>query len=262
VSGSFAAKYGATAVVAGASEGLGAAFAHAIAKRGVRLLLIARRADALAVVASEVEKQHGVSVRTLTLDLASDTMADSIARATADLEIGLGVYNAAYSFIAPLIERPIEDALRVVDVNCRGPLRFVHALAPAMVERKRGGFVLMSSLAGFQGGPRLATYAASKAFTIVLAESLWYELGAHGVDVLAACPGAVRTPSYLKTTDKEAPGTLDASDVAERALDALGSGPTFVPGATNKLARFLLGRVLSRAGAVGMMAKNTATLRG
>ena len=74
-------------------------------------------------------------------------------------------------------------------------------------------------------------------------------------------PGAIRTPNYLKTTDKEAPGTLDAApDVAERTLDALGSGPTLVPGAVNKMARFFLGRMLSRAAAVGTMAKNTADL--
>ncbi len=257
----FAARYGTHAVVAGASEGLGAAFAHAIASRGVGLVLVARRADALAAVADDISKAHEVDVRVVVCDLADASFTDAIAGVTKDIEIGLGIYNAAYSFIAPLLERPLEDALRVVDVNCRGPLRFVHALAPAMVERKRGGIVLMSSLAGFQGGPRLATYAASKAFNIVLGESLWSELSPKGVDVLVACPGAVRTPNYLKTTSKEAPGTLDALDVAARTLDALGSGPTFVPGAVNKLARFFLGRLLSRGAAVGVMAKNTSDLQ-
>lgn len=257
----FASRYGAWAVVAGASEGLGAAFAEAIAARGVNLVLLARRAAALAEIAGAVKKAHpSVDVRTVACDLADASFTDAIADATRDVEVGLGVYNAAYSFIAPLLERPLEDALRVVDVNVRGPLRFVHALGPAMVARKRGGLVLMSSLAGFQGNPRLATYAASKAFNVVLGESLWAELRPHGVDVLVSCAGAIRTPNYLKTTEKEAPGTLAPLDVATRTLGALRSGPTFVPGAMNKMARFFLGRVLPRSTAVGIMESNTRDL--
>ncbi len=256
----FAQRYGPWAVVAGASEGLGAAFADAIASRGVNVVLLARRKNALDDVAREVTKR-GVEARTVVCDLADASFVTAMKDATNDIEIGLGVYNAAYSFIAPLLERPIEDALRVVDVNVRGPLRFVHALAPAMITRGRGGVVLVSSLAGFQGNPRLAAYAASKAFNVVLGESLWAELRPRGVDVLVTCPGATRTPNYSKTTTNEAPGILDASEVASRTLGALRSGPTFVPGAVNKLARFFLGRVMTRGGAVGIMEKNTSDLR-
>ncbi|HSQ65840.1 MAG TPA: SDR family NAD(P)-dependent oxidoreductase, partial [Polyangiaceae bacterium] len=140
----FAEKYGPFAVVAGASEGLGAAFAHAIAARGVGVVLVARRAEALRAVADEVARDHQVEARTLACDLADASFSDALAEATRGLEIGLGFYNAAYSFIAPLLERPLDDALRVVDVNVRGPLRFAHALLPAMVERKRGGLVLLA----------------------------------------------------------------------------------------------------------------------
>jgi short-subunit dehydrogenase len=257
----FADKYGPWAVVAGASEGLGAAFAEAIAARGVGVVLLARREAALRAVADELAARHHVEARPVACDLEDAAFPDALAAATEGLTIGLGVYNAAYSFIAPIFERPLSDALRVVDVNVRGPLRFAHALVPPMIERGRGGLVLVASMAGFQGGPRLAPYAASKAFEIVLAESLWAELRPSGVDVLATCPGAVRTPSYLKTTSKEAPGTLDPLDVASRTLDALGSGPTYVPGAVNKMARFFLGRVLPRSTAVGIMQRNTADLR-
>ncbi len=260
MSDSFAARFGPFAIVAGASEGLGEAFAHAIAARGVSVVLVARRKDALESVARSIAEKHEVEARVVATDLATAGWSRVVAEHTRELDIGLGVYNAAYSFIAPLLERPLEDAMRVIDVNVRGPVELVHAIAPKMIEKKRGGVVLMSSLAGFQGGPRLAAYAASKAFNIVLAESLWAELAPHGVSVLASCPGAVRTPSYLKTTDKEAPGTLDALDVANRTLDALGGGPTFVPGAVNKLARFFLGRLLPRSTTVGIMQKNTANL--
>jgi hypothetical protein len=260
VKGDFRARYGRSAVVAGASEGLGAAFAEALAARGLDLVLLARRAAVLEALGAELTAKHGVAVRTLACDLAEPGFADALAEATRGLEVGLGVYNAAYSFVGPLLERPLEDALRVVEVNCAGPLRFVHALAPAMLARGRGGLVLMSSLAAFHGGPRLAAYAASKAFNLILAEGLWGELAPKGVDVLASCPGAIRTPGYLRRAASDAPGTLDPEVVATRTLDALGRGPTVVPGAVNRLATIVLGRLLPRASAVSIMGRSTADL--
>ena len=93
-------------------------------------MLLARRAELLDDVASRIRKERGVEVRTLALDLADPSFAERLAAGTEGLDVGLGVYNAAYSYIAPLLERPLDDTLRVIDVNVRGPVRFVHALAP------------------------------------------------------------------------------------------------------------------------------------
>jgi short-subunit dehydrogenase len=256
----FSARYGQWALVAGASEGLGAAFAESLAKRGCKLILIARRIAPLGELADRLYANYSTEVRTLALDLADGHWFETVRSLASELPIGLGVYNAACSTIGPLLERPLEDAQRVVEVNVQGPLRFAHALAPQMLARKRGGLVFMSSLAGFQGSPRLAAYAASKAFITVLGESLWGELKPQGVDVLVSAAGAIRTPGYLKTAKKDAPGTLDPSEVSERTLAALGKGPIVVPGGVNKLARVVLGRFLSRRGAVKMMARNTSDL--
>jgi hypothetical protein len=253
-------RYGRWAVVAGASEGLGAAFAEALAAHRVSLVLLARRAELLETLASTLRAAHGVEVRTVACDLADPSFAEGLSRATADVEVGVAVYNAAYSFVAPLFERPLSDALRVVDVNVRAPLVFLHTLVPPMIGRGRGAVVLMSSLAGFQGSPKLAAYAASKAFNTILGESLWAELRPKGVDVVVSCAGAIRTPGYAKALAKEAPGTLDASEVAERTLAALGHGPVVTPGATNKLASQLLRRLLSRRSAIGIMGKSVSGL--
>lgn len=260
MSSPFLTKYGTWAVVAGASEGLGAAFAYALAARGCHLLLLARRADVLTSLADAITGKHAVTVKTLPCDLADASFAEELTLAMDGIEVGLGVYNAAYSFAGPLLERPVEDALRVVRVNCQGPLRFAHALVPKMIARKRGGLVLMSSLAGFQGAPRIAAYAASKAFNISLGEGLAAELRPHGVDVVVSCPGAIRTPNYAKAAKKEAPGTLDAEVVAEVTLDALGRGALVIPGAVNKLAAFFMGTLIPRSAAVAIMGKNTADL--
>jgi short-subunit dehydrogenase len=257
---SFASRYGAWALVAGASEGLGAAFAEALAARGLNLVLLARRAELLGKLKERLQSEMGVEVRTEACDLAGPDLHGVIDAVTRGIEIGVGVYNAAHAPIGDLIERPLDDLVRVVDVNVRGPLVFARTLAPAMAGRGRGAIVLMSSMAGFQGSPRIATYAASKAFNTILGEGLWRELGPRGVDVLVSCAGAIRTPGYAKSATKDAPGTLDPAVVARRTLDALGHGPTVVPGAINRIARFVLGRLLSRRAAVALMASSTREL--
>jgi hypothetical protein len=258
MSASWKERYGPVAVVAGASEGLGAAFAWALAQRGLDLVLVARRGELLLALAADLKKAHAVSVTPLVADLGDASFPEKLSRATEGLEVGLGVYNAALSVTGPLLDRPLADALRVVDVNIAGPLRFVHTLAPAMRARRRGGLLLMSSVAGFQGAPQLAAYASSKAFNIVLGESLWGELHEHGVDVVVSCAGAIRTPGYAKATGSEAPGILDAKEVAERSVAGLGHGPLVVPGGVNKLAVFLMRRLMSTSGAVRMMQSNIA----
>jgi uncharacterized protein len=255
-------RYGPVAVVAGASEGLGAAFAEALAARGLDLVLLARREAVLCELAARLEGAHGVRVTTVACDLKESSFVPALTDAIAGKVVGLGVYNAGFSFMSPLLDRPLEDALQVVDVNVKGPLYFVHTLAPAMRRRGRGGLVLMSSIAGFHGAPSLAAYAASKAFNIVLGESLWAELRPSGVDVLVSCAGAIRTPNYARALAREAPGTLDARTVAEHTLDALGQGPLTVPGSVNRLARFVLGRMMPRASVVRLMERSTRSLRG
>jgi uncharacterized protein len=258
--GSFVSRYGRWAVVAGASEGLGAAFAEALGARGMNLVLLARRAELLAELKERLTVGKAIEIRTQPCDLARADLASLLEATTRDIEVGLGVYNAAYAPIGDLLDRSHDDLLRVIDVNVRGPLLFARSLAPAMVARRRGGIVLMSSMAGFQGSPRIATYAASKAFNTVLGEGLWSELAPHGVEVLVSCAGAIRTPGYKNSARGDAPGTLDPAVVAERTLGALGRGATVVPGAINRIARFVLGRVLPRRAAVALMAKSTRDL--
>lgn len=260
VTSAFAAKYGPWAIVAGASEGLGAAFAEELAARGLNLLLLARRGTALSAVADQIRAAHRVEVRAEPCDLSRPDLAAWLEQTTAKLDVGLAVYNAAHAPVGPFVERPVGDLLQVVDVNIRGPLVVARVLASRMAARHRGGLVLMSSLAGDQGAPRIATYAASKAFNTVLGEGLWHELKPLGVDVIVSVAGAIRTPGYARAAGGEAPGTLDAREVAARTLDALGSGPFAVPGAMNRFARALLGRLLPRRIAISIFANSTKDL--
>lgn len=243
------------AVVAGASEGLGAAWAEALARRGLHILAVGRRPEPLEQTAQRLAAKYGVDVRTLAADLAEPGFTDRLAAASSGLEIGTAVYNAAFSFTGPLLDHPPLHTQRLVDVNVRGPLALIHQLVPAMIDRRRGTLILMSSLAGNQGAPGLAAYAASKAFVTSLAESLHAELRPVGVDVLACVAGAVRTPGYAATVGHDAPGTLDPDQVVEAALARLGRTALVTPGSTNKLASFVMRRLLPRAAATAVMGR-------
>lgn len=255
----FARRYGKWALVAGASDGLGAAFAHALAERGLNVVLIARRESLLEELAAKLRRAHNVEVRAAALDLASADLRERLAQLCADIDIGLAIHNAAFAPVGAVLESELDELLKAVDVNVRAPLTLVHTLAPAMVARGRGGILLMSSLAGLQGSPRLATYAGTKAFNNIFGEALWHELRDAGVDVEVCCAGAIRTPGFAAASAKDAPGTLDAEVVAMRALDSLGQGPVLVPGMVNRAANLFLG-MLPRRWAVAIMAKNTKDL--
>jgi hypothetical protein len=260
----FVARYGPWALVGGASEGIGAAFADEIAARGLNVALIARRQAPLEHLANRLTKQFRVEVHPIQADLAAAESLHAIQTSLAEREVGLVVANAALSLLGPFLAQPLEAHLREIDLNCRAPLGLAHTFGARMIARRRGGILLMSSIAGFQGGPTLANYAATRAYTAILAEGLWAEFSHDGVDVLACCAGATATPG-LAGSDYQKPGlfappTMAPREVAREALDALGRGPTHVPGRANRLATQLLRRGLPRTLTIRMMERATRSL--
>jgi short-subunit dehydrogenase len=256
----FKSKYGPWALVAGASEGLGAAWAEALAQRGLNLVLIARRLEKLDDLTQYLRNKYPVEIKYQSVDL-SDFEQVKIFFSQLDIDLGLLIYNAAYAPIGYFENLSEESLGKIVDVNIRAPLLLSRLMLTKMAERRKGGIILMSSLAGTQGSPKIASYAASKAFNAILAEGIWNELKDRGIDVMACCPGAISTPGYKNAQGtREAPGTLPAKIVVEKTLKALGKGPIFIPGFTNKMARFFMGRVLPRKSAISIMQKNTKEL--
>lgn len=257
----FQERYGPVALVAGASMGLGAAYAHALAARGLDLVLVARHKDKLSETARDISSKYKVNVLPVSCDLASVGAVEEIKLATRDLEINFLVYNAAASFIGPFMNLSITEHTEVAQVNMLTPLNMVHAFAPKMLENKRGGLVLMSSLAGLQGSPYLSVYAASKAFNRILAESLWYEWKSKGVDIIACCAGATGTPGYFQTKPKSAgmfaPKVQSPEAVVEECLHKIGRTASFVSGRSNRFASFLMQHIFSRKMAIRMMGDTT-----
>ena len=256
----FVRRYGSWAVVAGASEGLGAAWAEALASRGLHLVLFARRSEVLEATAAAIRARHAVHIRAHVLDLASTGFATQLERLADELEVGFGVFNAAHAPRGQFLDLTLDDQLRSVDVNCRGPLTLAHVLGRRMAARGRGGLVLMSSLTAFQGSPFIATYGATKAFNLVLGEGLWFELQARGVDVLACAAGATRTPGFLRASPHGEPGMIEPAQAVEEALGGLGRSGVMIPGRFNRLASFLMRRILPRGTAVGILGNRTRNL--
>jgi short-subunit dehydrogenase len=260
----FRMHYGPWALIAGASHGLGAEYAKQIAARGVNVVIVARHADELAVLGQSIEQAYGVEVRTLVLDLAQAENVTTLIQQTADLEIGLLVYNAAFSAVGGFIDRPIGDHLRELAVNCRGPLVLSHVLGRAMCRRHHGGVLLMSSLSSAQGSALIANYAATKSYNLLLAEGLWDEMRTQGVDVLACCAGTMATPNYLasqpRPTRLNAIPPMSPRDVAAQALVALGQGPSTIPGRGNKFAAFFMRHLLPRRTAIEIMGRTMRSM--
>jgi len=253
--------HGPWAVVAGASEGIGAAFSRELARRGFKLVLLARRRAPLDALAAELNTEVVVH----TVDLGTDDALEEIRGVTDALDIGLLIYNAAFSPIGPFLDVPLAQRLKVIDVNCKAPVRLLDHFATRMVQRGSGGLLIMSSMSGFQGSALVATYAASKAFLMVLGESLWEELQPANVDVLVCVAGATLTPGFQDNTpaDRQSsafPMTADA--VATGALARIRKGPTWIPGAVNQAAHVLFGRLLPRATAVRFISGKTRELYG
>ena len=260
----FRSKYGPWALIAGASEGLGAAFTTQLAALGLHIAPVARRQALLEKLASDLAARHGVQTRPIALDLASPDAAATLLEQTRDLEIGLVVYNAALSPIGPFLDHDTSELSRALDLNCRTPLGIAHAFGRAMRPRGRGGILLVCSMSAYQGSPLLATYAATKAFELVLGEGLWDELQEHGLDVLAFCAGATRTPNYLasdaRPLSRFAPAVMEPEDVAAEALATLGKTPSAIAGRANRVGGFVMNRLLPRRLAVRLMGRTTRSM--
>jgi len=253
----FTQRYGPWALIAGASKGIGAAFAEELASRGVHLVLVARKRADLEKFAKAVSVRFGVTTVTVVQDLAASEAARRLMRELKRREIGLVVYNAALSFHGSFSDGTLDEQEELFTVNCRTPLALLRDAASRMTGRGRGGVILMSSLAGLQGGPFLSQYAASKAFLTALAEGLWYEYRPKGVHILACIAGATATPGFLETQLKRGMNRLVPVSrpraVAKAALAALGKKGSVVSGGWNKLGAFFMSRFLSRRARVRLM---------
>jgi hypothetical protein len=248
-------KSAATALITGASGGIGEALARRFAARGVHLVLVARSADKLEALAAHLRAEHGVQAWAMPCDLARPEAPAELAAALQDARrpIDILVNNAGVLAWGPFVEQPPERHIGMVGLNVAALTALTAHFLPPMVRRGRGHVLNVASVAAFQPVPRLATYAATKAYVLSLTEALAEELRGSGVTVTALCPGitatdmltsAQRADQGLSRLPAFVIGSADA--VAEQGVEACLAGEVIrVPGVLEQAAT-LAGRATPR----------------
>jgi hypothetical protein len=234
-----------TALVTGASSGIGEAIARELAARGHGVTLVARREERLRALADDLERLHGIRAEVATANLEDMAQVEALPGEVAErgLDVEILVNNAGFTTVGDVHENP-EAQLGMVRVNCEALVALTSAWLPGMVERGRGTVIQVASTASFQPIPVQAVYAATKAFVLSFSEAVSAELKGTGVTMTALCPGPVAT-EFLEAGGfkNESPGPSfiwsTPADVAKAAIEGADKGKRVViPGVGNRATAF------------------------
>jgi uncharacterized protein len=252
-----------TALVTGASSGIGAAIARELASRGYSLALVARREERLRSLAVDLTSEHGVAAETIACDLADGAERDRLddELRTRGRSVEVLVNNAGFGRQADFATSPRERMVEMVRVNVEAVVDLTARFLGPMVERGRGSVINVASTAAFQPLPGSAVYAAGKSFVLSFSEAIRTELRGSGVTVTAVCPGPVRTEftevAGVGGVEDRTPGAvwMSAEDIARHAVDgAAHDRRVVVPGALNR-ATALAGQHSPRAIALPLISR-------
>jgi hypothetical protein len=238
-------RYGNTALITGASSGIGKSYANAMAKEGLNLVLVARRRALLDELAVQLNMDYSISVHVIAQDLSEADAADKVFENVqeAGIEIDILVNNAGFGTHGVFDELDLARELQMINLSCRLPVALTHKFLGAMKKRNRGAIVFLSSMAGTMPVPFMSTYSATKVFPLFFAESLYGELTHTNIDVLAVLPGDTST-EFRETADLAnafpiPPRTAD--DVVQTTFNALGKTPSVIDGGANRVSAFFMG---------------------
>lgn len=229
-----------TAVVTGASSGLGVEYARELAKRGSNLVLVARRKEALDDLATELKQAHKVKVETVALDLSTPTSAKKLMSELEKLKLEpqILINNAGFGTSGRFAKDNADKVRDEIQLNVGTLVELTHAALPAMIAAKSGAIVNIASTAAYQPVPGMAVYAATKAFVLSFTSAVWGEIKDTGVRVLAVSPGATATSFFDVAGAKPSTALAPISDVIDatfKALDATKSSPSVIVGKRNSM---------------------------
>jgi uncharacterized protein len=243
-----------TALITGASSGIGEVFARQLAAASCDLILVSRSGDKLQRLADRLTADHDRRVEVIAADLSQPAPGAALAAAVAQLgmEVDLLVNNAGFGTVGAFHKQDPAREQQEIALNAAAVVDLAHAFVPGMVQRGSGGIINVASVAAFQPVPRMAVYAATKAFVLSFSLGLWGEYRGRGLRVVAVCPGPVDTNFFDATGNAKLRSSvpdrimLSPESVVAGSLKALARGDTvYVPGATNKLTA-LGGKLLPR----------------
>jgi len=246
----FKKKYGDWAILIGAAEGIGEAYAIQLASQSFNLIMLDKNEASLIALSEKLIKKYSIQIKNLHLDLIDPNVTELVIQTITDLKCRLLIYNAAFSVIKKFTDHSNEELETYLQVNITSQLKIVHSFSNYLKEKKQnGGILLMSSLAGLLGMQFITPYAASKAFTWNLAEGLSHELKPYNINVCACIAGATLSQTYLNTNPKYGmikPQLQKPEVVAKNALAKLGKKAFFISGISNRVNYFILTRLLPR----------------
>ncbi|BAY79577.1 short-chain dehydrogenase/reductase SDR (plasmid) [Nostoc linckia NIES-25] len=256
-----------TALITGASSGIGKAFAQELAARKQNLVLVARSEDKLNQLAKELKEKYKVQVDVIAKDLTEANAAAGVfdATKTKGLTIDLLINNAGFGCYGDFAESDGERQVKIVQLNILALVDLTHKFLPIMRQRRSGSIINVSSITGFQPIPYLSVYAASKAFILSFSEALWAENRQYGVRVLVTCPGPIETnffaeanfpPALAGSTEK----VYSSEEVVRESLKALEEWqPTVIIGDVATQIRSILARLVPRKVLLNILAKRFKT---
>jgi short-subunit dehydrogenase len=238
----FKEKYGPYALITGATSGIGKALSEEIAKKGLNLILVARGMQELENCTKELTSGQGIDVIPVQADLSTQEGMDHLIEKTQSYEIGLFIPAAGLETNGFFTKNDLQKELTVLQLNVISTLSLTYHFSKKMVERKRGGILLVSSLSGHMPNPYFSNYAGSKAYVLNFGLSLHGELAKKGVDVSILSPGLTNTAMSKNTGvdwKKTPMKIMEANKVAEIAIKNLGKKVSIVPGRMNKMMAFM-----------------------
>jgi short-subunit dehydrogenase len=238
-----------TALITGASSGIGVAFAREYASRGYDLIIAARRTDRLNKLAAAITKDTGVAVKVVASDLSVPNSAAKLAKAVGATPVDVLVNNAGWGNIGPFSDEDLTSMVDEINVNVIALTQLARLFVGPMIERGRGTIINIASTAAYQPVPNMAVYAATKAYVLSFTEALWGELQGTGVTALAVSPGGTATEFFEVAGGRAMAGGLmtpaQVVATAMSALDAASPAPSVIVGSSNRLTA-MAGRFVPR----------------
>jgi uncharacterized protein len=254
---------GRTALITGASSGIGEAFAWELAKRGMDVVLVARSNDKLQVLGTELGRAYGIRAEVISIDLSQEGAAVKVDRTVRarQLEINLLINNAGFLNYGAFAEIAPDRDRQQVMLNVAAVVDLTHAFLPDLLANGEGGIINLSSSGAFQPMPYMAVYGATKAFVLSFSEALWAEYRQQGLRVLALCPGPTKTSALVDVFDN---GKATSPDrVVKAALQAFDRRRTYIiPGWNNYLLANTVPRLLPRSIVARILASITRSHSG
>ena len=229
-----------TALITGASSGIGEVFARKLAARGRNVLLVARSEDKLITLCNELGRSNSIRAQYVALDLSKPQAAASLFAEAAHrgLQVDMLINNAGFGSMGEFGKLDLERELNMIDLNIKSLVELTHRFLQPMIERKQGTIINVASTASFQAVPFMATYAATKAFVLSFSEALWEENRTHGIKVMALCPGVTETNFFEAARGHKPPARVSQTpeEVVDTAMRGLARGRShIISGWTNFL---------------------------